>query len=135
MIKINLVVKKIQDAEYGFNIDYLEQKKEFIEGLLKAVGEMKEGLEKDKEVDTGKTISDLINKDKENEEKNDDGDDDNGGDDTNGGDGGNGGDNANGGDGGNKNGGDKNGGGDKKDESCKQNSRRLESMVDEYVDK
>lgn len=65
MIKLTLLIKKIDEGE--FDTEYLEAKKEFIEGLLKAVGELREGLETDKEVDTDKTVDGLIEKDKENE--------------------------------------------------------------------
>lgn len=67
MIKLTLLIKRIDEGE--FDTEYLEQKKEFIEGLLKAIGELREGLEQDKEVDADKAVDDLINKDKENDEK------------------------------------------------------------------
>ena len=67
MIKLTLLIKKIDEGE--FDTEYLEAKKEFIEGLLKAVGELREGLDTDKEVDTDKTVDGLIEKDKENEQK------------------------------------------------------------------
>lgn len=65
IIRLNLLIRIIEEGQYETILEYLQQKKIFIEGLLKAIDEMKDGLKSDKEVDTEKTISELINKDSE----------------------------------------------------------------------
>lgn len=119
MVKINILLAKLDKGEYTTNGAYLETKKQFILSIHKIVFKMRDSLKNDKEDNTQEEQQSVIDQNDE-DEKDPNGDDANN-DDT-------------GGEDGNKT--DSDGDKDDKDKDDKDgdcNNKKIDSMVDGFV--